>query len=103
MGMEMSLETFRGVWRAHQRQSHAGQRRLVLVENLQGKAIRRGLAEPTPCLGVNNTSFVYSSQKCDSNYPFSNSACICHDSTTCPSRGCADSGMCYTSMKSDTA
>jgi hypothetical protein len=58
-----------------------------LVRNLQERAIRRGHAEPAPCLGVSNTSFVYSSQKCDSNYPFANSACRCHDSTACPSGG----------------
>ena len=44
---------------------------------------------------VSITSFVYSSQKCDSNYPFANSACRCHDSTTCPSGGCSDSGEPY--------
>jgi hypothetical protein len=47
-----------------------------LVRNLQERPIRRGCTEPTPCLGVKNTSFVYS-------------ACRSHDSTTCPSGGCA--------------
>ena len=45
-----------------------------LVRNLQERPIRRGCTEPTPCLVVKNTSFVYS-------------ACRCHDSHSMPTRG----------------